>query len=82
MRGHFPSLASLVRRVQTEIVVHATGRYAGPIMSTLLDPGFSSRFAGWDIDIRYADPRYTPVSPVTCTSWHDDADELILAILV
>src|SRR4051794_13118464 len=34
MRSHFPSVATLVRKAQTEIAVHATGRYAGPIMST------------------------------------------------
>jgi hypothetical protein len=82
MRGHFPTLTSLVRKVQTEIAVHATGRHAGPIMATLLNPSFSSRFAGWDIDIRYADPHYTPVTPATCSSWHGDADDLVLAILV
>jgi|HubBroStandDraft_4_1064222.scaffolds.fasta_scaffold487716_2 hypothetical protein len=82
MRGHFPSLVSFVRKAQTEIAVHATGRYAGAVMSTLLAPSFSSRFAGWDINIRYADPRYTPVTPATCTSWHVDADDLVLAILV
>lgn len=82
MRGHFPSFANLVRKAQAEIAVHAKGRYAGPVMSTLLDPGFSSRFAGWDIDIRYADPRYTPVTAASCTAWHQDADVLVLATLV
>lgn len=82
MRGHFPTLTTLVQQTRSNIAVHATGRFSGPVAAIVLSPNFIQRFAGWSIDIRYADTQHTPVSSQTCTAWHADADDLVLSLVI
>ncbi len=82
MRGHFPTLATLVQQTQAEIALYATGRFSGPISAVVLSPSFSRRFSGWNINIRYADNQYTPVSSQTCAAWHADADDLVFSLVI
>ena len=82
MRGHFPTLKSLINKTRAEISIYATGRHAAPIAAMVLDPSFAGRFADWHIDIRYADAAHTPVSALKCATWHRDADDFVLALLL
>jgi len=82
MRKHFPTLKKLVVNVQGEIAMYARGRYSPTITSLVLDPEFSKRFSGWDINIRYADQNSTPVSKAKCAEWQRDADDFVLALVV
>jgi len=82
MRGHFPSLQSKVSAVRADIAAFATGRLAGPIQREVLGPAFAGRYAGWHIDIRYADDALTPVDRTRCAAWARDAEALILALVI
>ena len=81
-RGHFPTLHQLVHDARADIAANAVGRYAAPIAAALLSSTFPSRFAGWNIDIRYADPAYTPVAEALCTAWRNDAEDLLLMLMI
>lgn len=82
MLQHFPTLTTFVTRSRNDIAVFAVGRHAAPITGIILDVSFLQRFSGWHINIRYADLSYTPVSSGICGAWHQDADELILGLLL
>ncbi len=82
MRRHFPTLQKLSADVRNEILLYGKGRYAAAINSFVIDPAFSKRFSGWNINIRYADGAFTPVSKATCDAWQRDADDLVLALVV
>ena len=81
MRGHFPSLVNLVQAAQQDIALYATGRYSAHISSLVLSSSFKFRFAGWEINIRYADSVCTPVTQQDCSAWNADADDLVLALV-
>ena len=82
MRGHFHQLGRLVQRTATEIRVFASGRLAQPIAAHVLNPAFQTRFQGWHIDIRYADPDHTPVAAAKLDGFQRDAEDLLLALVI
>lgn len=81
MGRHFPTLQDKVKDVQTEIQAFACGRLATSIQKEILGPDFPSRYQGWNLDIRYADRRYTPVDPKDCARWAQDTAELLVALI-
>jgi hypothetical protein len=80
MRGHFPKLHSMISQVRADIASSASGRQSANPSAVVLDPSFANRFAGWDINIRYADTTCTPVSKAVSETWLADAHDLILTI--
>lgn len=82
MRAHFPTMQEAITKAQKLIELHASGRLASPIATTILDPSFVERFAGWRIEIRYADTACTPVDALACTGWHRDAETLVFKLVM
>lgn len=82
MRAHVQDLAAVVTQTAAEIALFATGRLAQPITLHVLSPSFQNRFKGWHIDIRYADPTYTPVTAATLAQLRADAADLLLHLVV
>jgi hypothetical protein len=72
--GHFPDLKAAIIGFQGDIAVFASGSGIGKYLYELInDPTFAARFGGWNIDIRYADDRRTPVAQADCARWGNDA---------
>jgi hypothetical protein len=82
MRRHLPELTSVMPNFQTEIALYMSGRFSPAVTSLILVPSFIARFGGWHIDIRYADPLYTPVDRATCQRWYDDATDFFLGLAI
>lgn len=60
---HDANLASLLRH----------GRLGGALGAELLQGLLVHRFAGWSLDIRYADSNYCPVGSSDLCIWQEDA---------
>lgn len=82
MRSHFPTLQCATLQARSLIILHAKGRLAGPIKAAIQDPGFPQRFAGWQIEIRYADTTCTPVASSDCDRWLADAEALVRSLVI
>lgn len=72
MRGHWAGLQNRIAGAQHEMSLFANGRRAAPLLQ-LAAMGSVARFSDWHIDIRYADPIYTPVTQAKLIQWKADA---------
>lgn len=80
MRGHWGQLNSRLVSAATEISLYASGRRSAPLRAALAN--CAQIFNGWNIDIRYADPKYVPVSAPTVSRWQSDASAILLDLVV
>lgn len=77
MRGHWGHLQAKIEGLAQEIALVSSGRRS-VALSTLVANSSITCFAGWSIDIRYADDRYVPVSREDYQSWHNDAIQFLV----
>ncbi|WP_141456311.1 hypothetical protein [Pseudoxanthomonas sp. z9] len=77
LRAHLPSIKQLIKSAEILISTHARGRMSSPIAAVLLDASLQTRFAGWDINIRYADERHCPLREEQVLEWRNDAEYLV-----
>jgi hypothetical protein len=80
MRGHWADLAAKIVAASNEINVFAIGRRANALR-TLAGSNIAV-FDGWHIDIRYANPAYVPVKPVSLMGWKNDAAQFVANFVV
>ena len=77
MRGHWGALEQRINAAAIQIGLLAQGRRANAL-HVLAQMTPITHFAGWSIDIRYADTACVPVSQLNHQAWHDDATEYML----
>ena len=68
------------KSLQSEIAKHTdivnvmrAGRLGGALGLELSQGSLTNRFAGWSINIRYADNNHCPVDPTNLSRWKADA---------
>jgi hypothetical protein len=80
IRGHWADLQGKIHKAQPKIDLFAAGRRAGPLRRLAArSPGY---FARWHINIRYADPRFVPVSAASLAAWKAEAANFLADFVI
>lgn len=82
MRAHIPGIQQMLVNASALVATHASGRLSAPLVTLTSSAGITSLFAGWSINIRYADNDFCPVSETLSRQWKADAESLAWDLMI